>query len=57
MIDAPDLTDPGFVDDPYPWFAAARAKLPMVWHDATGQWLAVTFEAANAVLPAVSRKW
>jgi cytochrome P450 len=59
VIDAPDLTDPGFVDDPYPWFAAARAESPMVWHEPTGQWLAVTFDAANAVLRsrALGRLW
>ena len=59
MIDSPDLTDPGFVDDPYPWFAAARAESPLVWHEATGQWLAVSFDAANAVLRsrALGRLW
>ena len=59
MIDAPAFTDPGFVDDPYPWFAAARAESPMVWHEATGQWLAVSYDAANAVLRsrALGRLW
>jgi cytochrome P450 len=50
VIDPPDFTDPGFVADPYPWFAEARRVAPMIWHEPTGQWLAVTYEAANSLL-------
>jgi cytochrome P450 len=45
-----DLTDPGFVDDPYPGLARLRSAAPVVWHEQTGQWLAVSYAAANTVL-------
>jgi cytochrome P450 len=45
-----DLTEPGFVDDPYPALAALRETAPVLWHEPTGQWLAVSYAAANAVL-------
>ena len=45
-----DLTDPAFLDDPYPTLARARASAPLVWHEQTGQWLAVTYAAANGLL-------
>jgi cytochrome P450 len=45
-----DLADPGFVDDPYPALARLRAAAPLVWHEQTGQWLALTYAAANGLL-------
>ena len=45
-----DLADPGFVDDPYPALARLRETAPLVWHEATGQWLALTYAAANGLL-------
>ena len=45
-----DLTDPEFLDDPYPTLARARETAPLVWHEQTGQWLAVTYAAANGLL-------
>ena len=45
-----DLADPGFVDDPYPALARLRETAPLVWHEPTGQWLALTYAAANGLL-------
>ncbi|MEO7982371.1 MAG: cytochrome P450 [Sporichthyaceae bacterium] len=45
-----DLTEPGFVDDPYPVLARIRETAPLHWHEPTGQWLAVGYAAANGVL-------
>jgi cytochrome P450 len=45
-----DLTEPGFVDDPYPELARLRETAPLVWHEPTGQWLAVGYAAANGLL-------
>ena len=45
-----DLADPGFVADPYPALARLREAAPVLWHEPTGQWLAFTYAAANAVL-------
>ena len=45
-----DLTEPQFVRDPYPVFAALRPESPLLWHEPTGQWLALTYAASNAVL-------
>jgi cytochrome P450 len=45
-----DLTAAAVVDDPYPYFAAARADGPVQWHDGLGMWLTFTHAAANAVL-------
>ncbi|MDQ1624504.1 MAG: hypothetical protein QOJ49_2 [Actinomycetota bacterium] len=50
MTDSLDFTDARFVDDPYPSFAALRSRAPMLWHQPTNQWLALTYELANAVL-------
>ena len=44
-----DLTDPGFVADPYPWFAAERARHPVAWHDGLGQWLAFDHASVSSV--------
>jgi cytochrome P450 len=46
-----DLTDPGFVADPYPHFAAERAAHPVAWHEPSGRFL--TF--AHATVGAVQR--
>ena len=45
-----DLTDPAVVADPYPAFAAARARAPVQWHEGMGLWLAFTHAECNAVL-------
>jgi cytochrome P450 len=45
-----DLADPGFLDDPYPALAGLRETAPLVWHEQTGQWLALTYAAANGLL-------
>ena len=45
-----DLADPAFVDDPYPTLARLRESAPLVWHEPTGQWLALTYSAANGLL-------
>lgn len=34
-----DLTDPGFLQDPYPVLAALREAAPVIWYPPTGQWL------------------
>jgi cytochrome P450 len=45
-----DLTDPVFVDDPYPTFARLRRETPVLWHEPTRQHLAFSFALCNAVL-------
>ncbi|MCO7219154.1 cytochrome P450 [Klenkia sp. PcliD-1-E] len=54
-----DLTDPSFVEDPYPAFAAARAQAPVQWDEGLGMWLAYGHAEANAVLRtrALGRIW
>jgi cytochrome P450 len=54
-----DLTAPDVVADPYPHFAAARARGAVQWHEGTGMWLTFTHAAANAVLRArtLGRLW
>lgn len=34
-----DLDDPGFLQDPYPALAELRERTPIVFNEATGQWL------------------
>lgn len=45
-----DLTDPRFVADPYPAFAAARAAAPVSWDEGLGMWLAFSHGACNGLL-------
>ena len=45
-----DLSDPGFVADPYAALAAARADGPILWHDGLGEWVTTSHTAANDVL-------
>jgi cytochrome P450 len=45
-----ELSDPGFVADPYPALAAARVGGPIQWHDGLGLWVTTTHAAANDVL-------
>lgn len=45
-----DLSDPEFLTDPYPTFAALRARAPVQWHEPTGMWLAFGHAAAAHVL-------
>jgi cytochrome P450 len=49
-VSALDLSAPGFVADPYPAFAAARAAGSPVWDRASGMWLALSWRHANQVL-------
>jgi cytochrome P450 len=44
------VTSPEVVADPYPYFAAARARAPVQWHDGLGMWLTFTHASANHVL-------
>lgn len=50
MTSALDLTDAAFVTDPYPTFAQLRHETPVLWHEPTGQYLALTYALSNAVL-------
>ncbi|MFT4188072.1 MAG: cytochrome P450 [Aeromicrobium sp.] len=54
-----DLTDPGFVADPYPALARARASGELLWHEPSERWLATTHGAVSAVLRhrAFGRLW
>ena len=45
-----DLADADFLVDPYPTLARLRTRSPVLWHEPTGQWLALTFEHSNQVL-------
>ena len=45
-----DLTAPGVVADPYPWFAEERRLGPVAWHDQSGSYLTFDHACANAVL-------
>jgi cytochrome P450 len=45
-----DLTDPQLIADPYPVFARLREESPVLWHEPTRQWLALTYAHSNAVL-------
>ena len=45
-----ELTDPAFVDDPYPVFAQLREQSRLLWHEPTSQWLTLTYALSNAVL-------
>lgn len=45
-----ELTDPGFVADPYPLLAELRAAGPLLWHEPSGRWLATTHASVSAVL-------
>ena len=50
-VSAPlELTDPAFVDDPYPVFARLREQSRLLWHEPTSQWLTLTYALSNAVL-------
>ncbi|MGZ4615882.1 MAG: cytochrome P450 [Actinomycetes bacterium] len=50
MTSALDLTDPAFVADPYPTFTRLRHETPLLWHEPTGQYLALTYALSNGVL-------
>ncbi|MEM9755933.1 MAG: cytochrome P450 [Pseudomonadota bacterium] len=43
-------TEPGFVQDPYPFYARARAAGPLVWWDDYGMPVATTHAAVNTLL-------
>ena len=45
-----DFADPGFVQDPYPGLARLREQGGVTWHEPTGQFLAASHAAADAVL-------
>lgn len=45
-----DLTDPEFLDWPYPLFAKHRARSPLSWDEGLGMWLAYGHAESNDVL-------
>lgn len=45
-----DPSDPAFVADPYPAFARLRQTTPVVFDEATGQWLVARYADVNALL-------
>ena len=45
-----DLSDPGFLCDPYPGLRRLREHAPVSWHAPTGRWLAASHAAVDAVL-------
>ncbi len=45
-----DLEDPAFVDDPYPWLAAERARGPVAWHESRQSWLVVDHAGCSQAL-------
>ncbi|WP_370615998.1 cytochrome P450 [Mumia sp. Pv 4-285] len=45
-----DLSDPGFVSDPYPVLAELRAAGPVLWHEPSRRWLATTHDAVSQTL-------
>jgi cytochrome P450 len=54
-----DVTRPEVIADPYPFFAQARAKGAVQWHEGMGMWLCFTHKTSNAVLRArtLGRIW
>jgi cytochrome P450 len=45
-----DLSASEVVTDPYPWFAAERARHSVAWHDGLGMFVTFSHSAAQAVL-------
>ena len=45
-----DPSDPAFVADPYPTFAALRAEALVQWHEGLGQYVALSHASADTVL-------
>ena len=45
-----DLGAADVVADPYPHFAAERARHEVAWHEPSGSWLTFSHAAASAVL-------
>jgi cytochrome P450 len=45
-----DFRSAAFIADPYAVFAAIRPNNPVLWHEQTGMWLALSYAHANAVL-------
>lgn len=45
-----DLTDPGFLADPYPVLAALRAQGPVLQHEPTGRWLVLDHAGVGRAL-------
>ena len=45
-----ELTSPDVIANPYPFFAAERARNAVAWHERSGMWLTFDHAAANAVL-------
>lgn len=45
-----DLSDPAFLQDPYPQLAALQAATPITYHEPTGQWLVTRHELVHAAL-------
>ncbi len=49
-VDDLSFSDPDFLIDPYPTFAALRAEAAVQWHEPTQMWLALTHRTASDVL-------
>jgi cytochrome P450 len=45
-----DLTDPGFMQNPYPQLAALQEATPITFYEPTGQWLVTRHELVHAAL-------
>jgi cytochrome P450 len=45
-----DLTSPDVIANPYPFFAAERARGSVAWHEPTSMWLTFDHAATSAVL-------
>lgn len=45
-----DLADPAFLADPYPTFDRLRAGSPVLFHEPTGQWFALSHRQVSRVL-------
>ena len=49
-VDDLSFSDPDFLADPYPTFAALRSRGAVQWHEPTQMWLAFSHKAASDVL-------
>lgn len=45
-----DLTSPAVISNPYPFFAAERARGPVAWHTPSNSWMTFDHASASAVL-------
>jgi cytochrome P450 len=50
LIERFDVSDPAFIDDPYPTLSALREATPIFWNERTGQWVLTRFADIAALL-------